>query len=303
MESKYKKIATVVLSVASALLAVMAFFAFSTQAENVRNVVYEVVEQRGELEHYAILSNESIYGRKASLDYYPAGITESIEGEYVYSVSPEKAGEYRMVIKTTYFVQNGRTRVQVWEDTLKDERGEFVGGVSIPVEFNFTQMNEMLAAVKEGTALPRLTRLTEITFTAKTENESFNQTITLNEGNSLYSFSDESKSTRTVYSTKEVTENSFSGVSVSNARILYAAMAIFVAMPVVALNRDMLRREKKSPHVINGRREGDKVILESEEDLKKVFAMTDSPVVKTEAGGAVIYSIAAEGTIYEYRET
>ena len=302
MEGKNRRIATVVLSVTAALLAVMAVYAFSIQAENVKNVVSEVVEQRGELKHYAILSNESIYGRKASLDYYPVGITERIDGEYNYAVSPEKAGEYRMVIKTTYFVQDGRTKVKVWEDTLKDERGEFVGSVSIPVAFNLTQMNEMLAVVKEGTALPRVTRITEVTFTAKTENESFNHTITLKEGNSLYSFTDGSKSTRTVYSTKEVTENSFAGLSVTNARILYAAMAFFSAIPVLVLNRDSLRREKKNPHVINGRREGKKIVLESEEDLKKVFGMTDSPVVRTEVDGVVVYSIAAEGVVYEYRE-
>ncbi len=302
MKSKYKKMATVVLSVTAALLAVMAVYAFSTPAENVKNVVDEVVVQKGNFEHYATLSNESIYGRKASLDYYPEGITESIEGVYSYAVSPEKVGEYNMVVKTTYYVQEGRSKVQVWEETLREEQGEFAGNVSIPVTLNFAEMNKMLNAVKDGTALPRLTRVTELIFTANTENESFNHTITLNEGSSLYSFSDTSKSTRTVYSTREVTENSFGGVSVNNARILYAAMAIFTAIPVAVINRDLIRREKKSPQVVNGRREGGKIILESEEDLKKIFAMSDSPVVKTEIDGVAVYSIVAEGVVYEYRE-
>ncbi|KUJ93366.1 MAG: hypothetical protein XD40_1424 [Archaeoglobus fulgidus] len=302
MESKYKKLTTVVLSVAAALLAVMALYAFSTPAESVRSVVNEVVEQKGEFKHHAMLSNESIYGSKASLDYYPAGITENIEGEYLYSISPERAGEYRMTVRTTYFVQDGRDKVQVWEDTLKDEQGEFAGSLSIPIAFNFTQMGERLAAVKDGTALPRLTRITEIAFTAKAENESFNHTITLKEGGGLYSFSDDSKSARRVYSTKEVTENSFGGLSVSSARIVYAAMAVFAAVPVAILNRDAFKRERRNPHVINGRREGAKIILESEEDLKKVFAMSDSPVVKTEIDGKAVYSIAAEGVVYEYRE-
>jgi hypothetical protein len=249
-----------------------------------------------------MLSNESIYGSKASLDYYPAGITESIEGDYTYSISPERAGEYRMVIKTTYFVQDGREKVQVWEDTLKDEQSEFVGFVRIPVEFNFTDMNKKLGAVREGTALSRVLGVTQITFSAKTENESFNHTITLREGSDLYSFSDNSKSARTVYSTKEVTENSFAGFTVNNARIFYAAMAVFAAVPVLFLNRNTFRREKRNPHVINGRREGEKIVLESEEDLKKVFAMTDSPVVRTEVDGVAVYSIVAEGVIYEYRE-
>jgi len=302
MKSNYRKITTVVLSVTAVLLAVMAVYAFSTPAENVKNVVDEVVVQKGNFEHYAMLSNESIYGRKASLDYYPEGITESIEGVYSYTVSPEKVGEYDMLVKTTYYVQEGRSKIQVWEETLKEEQGEFVGNVDIPVTLNFTEMNEMLSVVKDGTALPRLTRVTEMIFTANTENESFNHTITLNECSSLYSFSDKSKSTRTVYSTRDVTENSFGGVSVNNARILYAAMAIFTAIPVAAINRDLIRREKKNPHVVNGRREGEKIILESEEDLKKVFAMSDSPAVRTEIDGVTVFSIVAEGVVYEYRE-
>ncbi len=302
MKGKNRLIATAVLSVTAVLLAVMAIYAFMTPVESVKNVVDEIVIQKGELEHYAKLKNESIYGRMASLDYYPIGITESIEGVYSYSVNPEKRGEYRMIVKTTYYVQEGRDKIQIWQETLNEEHGDFAGKVSIPVTLNFAEMNNRLYAVREGTALPRLTGVTEIIFTANIENESFNHTIKLNEGSSLYSFSDESKMTRKVYSTKEVIENSFGGVSVSNARILYTAMAIFAAIPIAVINRDLTRREKKNPYIVKGRREGEKIILESEEDLKKVFAMSDSPVVRTETDGVTVYSIVTDGVVYEYRE-
>lgn len=297
-----KKVSAALLSIAVAASFALAFYAYLMPAESVRKVVEEVVIQKGELRHYAIMSSKSIYGTSASLEYYPEGITESIIGEYHYSINPEKSGNYSFSITTTYYVQDGRTKVVLWKDVLYEEEGDFNGSLTLPMNLNFSEINERFKAVKEGTAMPRIEKTTEIVFNAATQRENFSHSITLENRNGLYSFTDANKSTRNVYSSSNVTENQFGFTSVEKARILYTAMAALLMIPLIATNIKSIRRTKKTPYVVSGRLEGNRVILDSEEDLKKVFQMLDSPVIKTERDGEIAYAINANGVCYEFRK-
>lgn len=307
MNSLNRKILTAMLMSIAVLSAGIAVYAYSVDPVSVDRKTEKVMEFRGNLKHYADFSNESIYGESASLSIYPKKITERIHGKYTLTATPQSSGRYIMTIDATYYIQNGKDRIQIWRENILTEKGEFEGVKSL----NFTLMPSSLSSdlkrVKEGTGFSRVIQSVTITVRADAGGEEFTHSIPLASGSDTIAFKDTEKRDEITRDVKTVEENSVTGQDVKSARLLYGILTMSALIPAIAINRNQIteirsKRSESRSYIIEGRQEGRRVVLNSFEDLKKVFQLSDSPVLKTEDDYGTVYTVTHDGVLYEFRK-
>ncbi len=307
MDPLSRKVLTALLVTAAVLSAGMAVYAYSIDPVTVEETSEKVIEFRGSLKHHADFSNESIYGDSASLSVYPRKITDKIYGNYKLTTSPESEGEYLLSVDASYYIQNGREKTLVWKENILSESGQFSGTRLLNFTLTPASLQEDLKRVKEGTGFSRVIQSVVITVKADVKGESFVHTIPFVSGSDTFAFKDTEKSDTVTRNVRTVEENSVTGLDVGNARLLYATLAISALIPAAVINRHQIsdlrsgRSESKS-YIIEGKQEGEKVVLNSFEDLKKVFQLSESPVIKTEGEDGTAYTITHEGILYEFRK-
>ncbi len=307
MSNRVRKMVTAMLITISALSAGVAVYATSIPDRNIYQETTDVFFMSGKLESVANFSEGSIYGRSGTLEFYPEEITEKIYGTYTFKTDPASSGDYRMTLKATYYIQDGKNRVILWDETLMEESGSYYGYKTVNFSIDIPELKERLERVKEGTGVSRLVQSVTIGFTATSDTRMFDHTVQLNKKNGLYSFLNTEKTQTESTTQKIVDENYIGGVGVDDARVLYASLSISALIPAVAINRDAFSalREKNSKRgtiIVSGKKVGDRVILDSFEDMKKVFQLSDSPVIKSRDMGKNVYTIEVAGVTYEYRD-
>lgn len=307
MNSLNRKILTAMLMTIAVLSAGIAAYAYSIDPVSIDQKTEKILEFRGNLKHYADFSNESIYGESASLSIYPKKMTERIHGNYTLTVTPQSGGRYIMTIDATYYIQNGKDRIQVWKENILTERGEFTGVKNLNFTLIPSSLSSDLKRVKEGTGFSRVTQSVTITVRADAGGQEFTHSISLVSGSDTLTFKDTEKKDVITKNVKTVEENSVTGLDVGSARLLYAALTMSALIPAIIVNRGQIadirsRRSENRSYIIEGRQEGKRVILNSFDDLKKIFQLSDSPVIKTEDKDGTVYTITHEGVMYEFRK-
>ncbi len=306
MKYGIKKLITILLILISTLSSVIAAYAISIPSSTVREEVKEISVINGKLNSSAVFTGKSIYSNGSSLKYYPESITQIIQGKYTISTKPPENGEYLLRVNTTYYVQEGKTRIVLWSETLMTESGNFTGEKILNFSITPPRLEADLERIKTGVGISRIQQDVKIRIMVRTDNSKFDHTISLLKKSGLYSFSSSEKTERES-SIIKISENKYlTGMKVEDARALYAGLAVSAIIPAIILNRDYTskigkRKTERGVMIVNGQKTGNKILLESFEDLKKVFQLSDSPVVKSKDGNKEVYTIEAAGVIYEYR--
>ncbi len=306
MNQKFRKSITVILILISALSGAIAAYAVSIPSSTVREEVREVSVIKGKLDSSAVFTGDSIYSNGSSLSYYPESITKEIEGRYAISTEPSMEGEYVFSIDTVYYIQEGKSRIVLWNETLTRESGNFSGEKVLNFSIAPSELKGDLDRIKTGTGISRVQQDVKISVMVRTDDSKFEHTISLLKKSGLYSFSSSEKTERETSMLKVDQSNYLTGIKVDDAAAVYAVIAASTLIPAVVLNRSYISKigkkdEKRGVMVVNGQRIGNKILLDSFEDLKKVFQLSDSPVIKSRDRGSDVYTIEAGGVIYEYR--
>ena len=307
MKQKAKKSLTIALILISAFSAGISVYAISIPDISVRENVEEVSAITGSLSTRGILSEGSIYGSESSLDYYPGSITERIEGSYTISTNPETSGMYLLSITSTYYIKDGKNTITLWEETISEEKGGFNGEKVLEFSIIPSRLNTDLERVKEGTGVSRVQQIVRINIEAKTDLSEFEHTITLNKKSGLYSFTNPEKTVKETEKTRVEKKNYLTGMEIKNARAIYGLLSVSAIIPAIVINRGYLSNigkgnAERGAIIVNGSRQGDKVLVESFDDLKKIFQLSDAPVIKTRDGERNRYTIESGGVTYEYRD-
>ncbi|WP_148305976.1 hypothetical protein [Geoglobus acetivorans] len=306
MNENIKRILTASLIIISVLSAGIAAYAYTIQPENVEEKTVQISAMKGKLTHSAILSNQSIYGNEVSREYYPAEMTESFLGNYIFTTTTEKTGSYVFTIDTSYYIQDGKNRIEMWNETKFYQSGEYKNSASINFTINPSELRSDLERVKEGTGVSRMQQDVRINFRASDENGVFQHSVSLVKKSELYRFSDTEKTEQITENIRNVKQNYLTGMEIQDARVIYATLTFSALIPAAILNRDYFqriraKRMESNAYMVSGRKTGNKVIVDSLEDLKKVFQLTDSPILKAEEKNETVYSIEANGLTYEFR--
>ncbi|NPA47383.1 MAG: DUF5305 domain-containing protein [Thermococci archaeon] len=271
--------------------------------------------ERGLFEHHGAFSDESVYGNGTAVTYYPSGITEEIYGTYGYSNSRKTGGNYSVELAIRYYVQSGRRKIYMKNDSLWKKEGLITGGrFSAPVRLDLDAINSNVSAVRKGLGLPRLSAEIYLLVKAYPSGlKPFEHRIYLMKDSSglLYLKGASRRHDEVSYHRESLTnfiDFLTIPVRVSTARKVFPVLAMLSAVPLVLLY--LPRREKE------GREElGDlkryvvevkddtfmKVEVRSREDLEKLLEMVDGPVLHTVDDGYDVYSVISGNTVYEYR--
>lgn len=315
--NKVLKVTMVVFIGMAVLFGAYAVAAYSTPPSTTM-VTYKVLyKERGEFSHIGFFSNESVYRNGTSLTYYPGKITRVINGSYMYTITPEKSGDYIVVLRTDYYVTANKKRFYIMNTTRGSWSGEFSGSFSVPVTFDIGRLEGDLKEVRDGTGLYRANGdtylLVEVRIPGK---DPFTQKVSLTTDSSgMLGLSGATKDYKKVgrYTNTTVHSMTFGGkeIGVSEGRTLFPAMAFLFLLPPLGFAYS--RRERKPPDEMKSLRkfivEGvpseieamDPVALNSVEDLEKVFDLVDKPVVHYVEGNHDVYAIVDGEVIYEYR--
>lgn len=306
MNGKFRKFVTMAFLMVSILSAGIAVYAYSIPAETTFTQVTDSYEMKGSLRTYAFFTNESIYGSSGSMEYYPESILEEIVGNYSFTTDSEFSGSYEMKISIVYYVQDGKKSIVLWNETYFSERGDMNGNESIVFSIIPSELKKRLETVKDGTGISRVQQNIRVDFRAQSDERSFEHSMNLVKRSGLYSFSDTERTLKDNRVSETVQENYLSGIEVDNARILYAGLSISALIPAIALNRDSLssirkRKVERGVMVVSGKKIGDKTLLDSFDDLKKIYQLSDSPIIKSKDVRGDVYTIEVNGVTYEYR--
>ncbi|WP_456420702.1 DUF5305 family protein [Thermococcus sp.] len=289
--------------------------AYSREPVTTRATYSRAYALEGHFTNYGLFSNETVYKNGTSLAYYPSKITDAIIGEYKFS-SDGASGSYEATLHVNYYVSSGKKRVYLVNDTKLLSKGTFSGSFEVPVVLNFTELNEQLKRVREGTGLYRAEREVYVTVKVLANGrEPFTQEIRLNHDTSsmLYFTGTEEEYQKVVRSVSTTTNSlSFLGsdVGVSTARRVFPAMALLFAIPPAGFI--YARRERKETrtkelkglkkYTIRGTPpQGRRVELSSPRDLERVFELVDRPIIHYRDGDTDVYAITDRDIIYEYR--
>ncbi len=306
MNDKFRKFITVTLLIISILSAGIAVYAHSIPSETKFTQVTESYEMTGSLKTSALFTNESIYGSSGSMEYYPESIVKEIVGNYSFTADSGFSGNYEMNIGITYYVKDGKKSIVLWNETYFSEKGEVNGDTSIEFSIITSELKRRLEAVKDGTGISRVQQSVRLDFRAQSDEVSFEHSMNLVKRSGLYSFSNTEKTLKDRKVSETVRENYISGIEVNNARILYAGLSLSALIPALAINRNSIssrgkRNMEKGVMVVNGRKVGDRILLDSFNDLKKVYQLSDSPIIKSKDVRGDVYTIEVNGITYEYR--
>lgn len=299
-----KKILNLVLLILLAISVTASVVAYITPPEKKVITDKTTLIQKGEFKNYALLENNSIYGNKAELEYYPSNLVREIHGIYTYSTNDNTPGNYSLFLNCVYYVKKGNDKIILWSEKLNKVSGNFRGNVKREVALNLSQLNSRFNEVKRELKVNRLSRDLSIVFTARTEKTSFEHEIGLANDYDLIYFTNVEKVDRKVYSNSSTVENRIGKLSVRTSRIVFPLIAFGILSVILPMNRHNLKakikRENKHPFVVDGYIEGNKVRLKSFDDLKKIFTLTDKPIVHTKTARGDVFQVNADGVIYEY---
>ncbi|NJE05793.1 hypothetical protein E3E36_06470 [Thermococcus sp. M36] len=300
------------------LFGVYSGMAYTTDPTTTKVTYRTLYAEKGELSHVGFFSNETVYKNGTSLEYYPAGVTRLIKGNYDYSSTLEAESNYRATLRTDYYVVSNKNKIYIKNTTRIIRSGNFVGSFSVPITFNITELDENLKRIQEGTGLFRANVDTYLLVEVQVPGrEPFIQKITLiKDISGMLKLSETTKEYKKVerYTNTTVNTIDFIGknVSVSTARTLFPIMALLFVIP--PLGFAYTHREKKPKDELKGLRkfivEGvpseigaiDPVELGSVEDLEKVFDLVDKPIVHYVKDNQDVYAVVDGEVIYEYRK-
>ncbi|AHL23111.1 DUF5305 family protein [Thermococcus nautili] len=297
------------------IFAIYSGVAYSREPVTTKATYSKAYAQEGHFTAYGLFSNETVYGNGTSLEYYPSKITDVIVGTYEFS-SDGARGSYEAVLHVNYYVTSGKKRVYIVNDTKLLAKGTFVNSFEVPVELNFTELNERLQMVREGTGLYRAEREVYVTVKVLANGrESFTQEIRLKrDASGMLYFSGTDKEYQKVVRTVSTTTNSLSfagsDVGVSTARTVFPAMALLFAIPPAGFIYAKREKKEREPKELKGLKkytvegtspDGKRVELSSPKDLERVFELVDRPIVHYRDGETDVYAITDGETVYEYR--
>jgi len=289
--------------------------AYSREPVTTKATYSTAYTQEGHFTNYGLFSNETVYKNGTSLAYYPSKITTAIVGEYRFS-SDGARGSYEAVLHVNYYVSSGKKKVYLVNDTQLLSKGTFSGSFEVPLVINFTELNEQLKKVREGTGLYRAEMEVYVTVKVLSNGqEPFVQEIRLNrDASGMLYFSGTDKEYQKVVRTVSTTTNSLSfagsDVGVSTARTVFPAMALLFAIPPAGFIYAKREKKESEPKELKGLKkytvegtspDGKRVELSSPKDLERVFELVDRPIVHYRDGETEVYAITDGETVYEYR--
>jgi len=300
-----KKIVNLVLLILMAISIMVSVVAYITPPEK-KITDRTTLIQKGVFKNYALLENNSIYGNKAELEYYPSNLVREIHGVYIYSINDNLSGNYTLFLKCVYFVKKGNDKIILWSEKLNKVSGNFKGGVEKSFVINLSKLNSRFGEIKSELKVSRLSRDLSIVFNARTEKTSFKHNIGLANDYDLTYFTNVEKVDRKIYSNSRTVENKIlvGKLSVKSSRIAFPLITFGILSIILSMNYHNLKtkisRKKRFSFVVDGYIEGNKVRLKRFEDLKKIFILTDKPVIHTKTAKGDVFQVNADGIIYEY---
>ncbi|WP_297534599.1 hypothetical protein [Thermococcus sp.] len=297
------------------LFAVYSGTAYAKSETSVTASYRTAYTEGGVFTHSGYFSNDTVYQNGSSLKYYPAKITTLIRGVYRYSTEPSAKGQYKVFLHVNYFVTAGKTKIYLKNETFEVASGTFDGSFEVPLELNMTRLEKNLRKVRTGTGLFRAEN--EVYFTVVVRvpgRDEFEQVITLNRNAAgmLY-LTGLDKTYKKTVRTVETSTNSISfmgsDVSVPTARTVFPLMSVLFAVPVIGFAYSKRERKPKDGlkdlrrYIIEGSPAQGKtqVVLNSPEDLRRVFELVDRPIIHYRKDETDCYAILDGDTVYEYR--
>ena len=301
-----KKIINLVLLALMVISSTISVIAYITPPE--RKIITDrtTLIQKGTFKNYALLENNSLYGDRAELEYYPSDLVKEIHGVYTYSINDNLSGNYTLFLNCVYFVKKGNDKIILWSEKLNEVSGKFKGSVKENITINLSKLNSRFGEIKNELKVNRMSRDLSIVFNVKTEKTSFEHEIGLANDFDLIYFTNAEKVDRKTYSNSSIVENKILGgnMSVNASRIVFPLITFGILSVILPMNYRNLKakisRKKRFPFVVDGYIEGNKVKLKHFEDLKKVFMLTDKPVIHTKTAKGDVFQVKADGIVYEF---
>ncbi|AMM53384.1 DUF5305 family protein [Pyrococcus kukulkanii] len=266
-----------------------------------KTTLIEQVIQRGELKHSAYLANDTVYGRIASLEYYPTRILEAIYGNYTYSIEPSESGSYYILGTASYYVTKGQDKIYLVNETLFSTKGKLLNGTfSQSFSVNLTKIKERRKELAEALQLPRIQYEVKVTAKVRTREGEFSQEMPIVEDTSglTYIKNTELEKKRNIVETSTV-NNKLLGMNVSTARVVFPILTLISGIALLALWKP---RPKRKINAIEGIPKGisSRVLVNDEKSLKKIAKIIGSPIIHYTLDGIDVYGVIDGSVIYEW---
>ncbi|MFA4647552.1 DUF5305 family protein [Pyrococcus kukulkanii] len=279
----------------------MSFASYLMKEGYEKTTLIEQVVQRGELKHSGYLANDTVYGRVASLEYYPTKILEAIHGNYTYSIEPSESGSYYLVGTASYYVTKGKDRIYLVNETLFSTKGKLLNGTfSQGFSINLTEVGERRRELAEALQLPRILYEVKVTAKVRTKEGEFVQEMPIVEDTSglTYIKNTELEKKRNIVETSTV-NNKLLGMNVSTARVVFPILALVSGIALLVLWRP---KPKRKINAIEGMPKGisSRVLVNDEKSLKKIAKIIGSPIIHYTLDGVDVYGVIDGSVIYEW---
>ncbi len=286
-----------VLAIAVLILGALSAISWSTPLKRSYKEIVEFKESRGVLKHKAYLKDNEIYGPVLSGEYYPEKLLKVLHIDYEFK-SDYKEGDYKFYGEILYKTKVGNDEYVLWSDKFFEKDGKIENGYfKVERDINISALNERISKVSSVLGVRRLE--TEINLKCQVDTGKFEHTVKMvRDPTGLIYFSNTEKAERypkyAVRSSDTYVSAMGFNLKTGLARVLFTLLLTLVLPPFVYSTYSLLSRKPKKRLLdkiaVSGRFDGIKtsIILDSEEDLKKVYEIVDKPIVKCEDGYAVI---------------
>ncbi|CUX78118.1 hypothetical protein CHITON_1339 [Thermococcus chitonophagus] len=261
----------------------------------------EQIVQKGELSHSAYLTNDTVYGRIASLEYYPTRILDTIYANYTYSIDPSEAGSYYITGMSSYYVTKGKTKIYLLNETIFTVKGRFSNGTFTQgFKVNLTEIRNRKSELAKALELPRISTEVKIIARIRTKEGEFKQEMPIIEDTSglTYIGETELEKKKNIVNTETI-QNSFLGMKVSTSRIVFPLLALASAVALLIVWKP---KPKRRINAIDGTPTGitSRVFIANEGSLKKIAKIIGSPIIHYTIDGVDIYGVIDGNVIYEW---
>ncbi|AFK22205.1 hypothetical protein Py04_0603 [Pyrococcus sp. ST04] len=284
------------------LFFVLTVFAYTESPSYEKQELVSQVVQEGHLEHSAYLKNDTVFGRVASLRYYPTKITEAIYGNYSYSITPAKEGSYWIYGEVSYYVTKGKEKVYLINETIFNYKGKLSDGAfSRKFEVNLTKIEEEKKRLAEALSLPRISYDIKVISKVRTSLGEFKQEMPIvNDPVSGLTYIKGTDIEKKHNDVRKITiNNTLLGMSVSTARLVFPILALISGVLALVLWKPKPRRRISAiegvPKGISAR-----VVVNSDKSLKKISKILGVPIIHYRIDGADIYGVIDGQVIYEW---
>ncbi|RUM34635.1 MAG: hypothetical protein DSY33_01575 [Archaeoglobus sp.] len=280
-----------------AVFGILAVVSWNTPQEKTVKTVRSYYVEKGILEHRAFFEYNKFYKNGTSMEYYPASLVKDFALRYRFT---GKGGNYSFKGFVTYYVNLGKEKYVMWEDTFFEKNGTNEKNIKIDYILKVSELNNRIEKTLKELRIRSLRHSVVFEFACG----DFKHDITFVSGQDLMHFVNTEKTVKKPSYTYKVFNNrlSFMGFSmgVGESRVAFTLVAL-IMLPALVFSYRMRPASNNISICVECEdvqlRDKDIITLRNRKDLVNISYQLDKPVLRKGSD----YVIVDEDVVYIYR--